>query len=94
MRLNLKDHPELEAFSPTEKLGCEEFIAQVLWECLKNNDPEGVLEAVAAFIHAKNKLALTKRSGLPRSTLYDTLKKKANPTLKTLAHLINAACSE
>jgi DNA-binding phage protein len=86
--LKLKKNANVKKYSPTKRLLDEEFIAQAIWECLKNNDPEGVMEIVEAHIEAINKVELSEVSEVPRSTLYHSLKSK-NPTIKTLAKLIN-----
>lgn len=78
-------------FSPTAELANHGFIAQVIWECLKNNDPEGVMEALRTFIEAHNKLQLCKIEHLAISTLHEALQPGANPTLITLCKLIHGA---
>lgn len=82
---------DFEPFSPTEQLADEKFTAQVVWECLRENDTQGVLDAIGLFLEAKNKLALSRDSGLSRSTIYDALKAGGNPTLRTLAQLVHSA---
>jgi hypothetical protein len=42
-------------YNPTKDLLDEELIAQAIWECLKGNDPDGVIEILEAHISAKNK---------------------------------------
>lgn len=39
-------------YNPIEELQDEEFIALAVWECLKNNDLEGVVEVVEAHLEA------------------------------------------
>jgi len=75
-------------YSPTEELLDENFIAQAVWECLKNNDPEGVIEVIEAHLRVVNKSKAAKERDLPRSSLYNAIKGK-NPTIKTLAKLVN-----
>ena len=76
--------------NPTEELLDEELIGRAIWECLKEGDSEGVIEVVRAYITAVNKTAMARESSMARSTVYHTLKSK-NPTIKTLAKLINAS---
>jgi DNA-binding phage protein len=63
-------------------------LSLAVWECLKNNDPEGVVEVIEAHLRAKNKTELAKKNSLPRTTLHHAFKGK-NPTVRTLAKLIN-----
>ena len=64
------------------------FIAKAIWDCLKNDDPEGVMDVLEAHIEALNKVKYSKSSDIPRSTLYNCLQSK-NPTIKTLAKLVH-----
>lgn len=86
--LKLKKGVHLIEYSPTKELLDEEFIALAIWECLKNNDPEGVVEVIQAHLAAVNKARAAKQIHLPRSSLYNALSGK-NPTIKTLAKLVN-----
>ncbi len=78
-----------QQYDPMKDLLDEELIAKAVWECLKENDPDGVIEILEAHIQAKNKSQLAKEHDLPRTTLYHAFKSK-NPTLHTLAKLIHA----
>jgi len=82
----------VKKYSPTKALLDEDFIAKAIWECLKNDDPEGVMEVLEAHIEATNKVKFSKSSDVPRSTLYHCLKSK-NPTIKTLAKLVHACAA-
>jgi DNA-binding phage protein len=86
--MKLKTREGLRRYSPTERLLDEEFIAKAVWECLKNNDHEGVVEIIQAHMRAVNKTTAAQDSDLPRSTLYNAYKGK-NPTVKTLAKMVH-----
>ena len=86
--MKLRNDTGLIEYSPTQELLDEERIARAVWECLKNNDPEGVIEVIEAHLHAKNKTELAKKNHLPRTTLHHAFKGK-NPTVRTLAKLVN-----
>jgi probable addiction module antidote protein len=77
-------------YNPTKDLLDEQLIAKAVWECLKENDPDGVIEILEAHFNAKNKSQLAKKHDLPRTTIYHAFKSK-NPTLHTLAKLVHAA---
>ena len=86
-KLRLKKGVKLAKHDPFKALLNEKLIAQAFWECLRDNDPEGAAEVIAMHINALNKSRLAKEEGIPRSTLYHSLRNK-NPTLKTVAKLI------
>ncbi|MFT4552176.1 MAG: DNA-binding phage protein [Chlamydiales bacterium] len=87
-KLKLKKRSKASQYSPTEKLLDEDFISKAIWECLKNNDPEGVIEVLEAHIEALNKVQFAEKAEVPRSTLYHSFTSK-NPTIKTLAKIIH-----
>ena len=76
-------------YNPTKDLLNERLIAKAIWECLKENDPDGVIEILEAHLSAKNKSKLAKEHDLPRTTIYHAFKSK-NPILHTLAKLVHA----
>ncbi len=75
-------------YDPLKDLLDEELIGRAIFECLKRNDPEGVVEVIKAHVMALNQAQRTKKTLLAKSTLYHCLKEK-NPTIKTLAKLIH-----
>jgi DNA-binding phage protein len=77
-------------FSPTTKLLNKELIGTAIMECLIENDPNGVMEIIEGHLEAMNKSKFLKDADVPRSTMYQLLKKK-NPTIKTLAKIVHAA---
>lgn len=86
--MKLKEKARFEEYSPIQELLDETFIAKAIWECLKNNDTGGVLEVIEAHLEVVNKVKVTKKAELARSTMYNALKGR-NPTLKTLAKLVH-----
>lgn len=85
--IKLKKKPS--EYDPMKDLLDEQLIAKAIWECLKDNDPDGVIEVLEAHLRAKNKSKLAREHDLPRTTFYHAFKNK-NPTLHTLAKLVNA----
>lgn len=86
--LKLKKDAKVIEYSATERLLDEAFIASAIWECLKNNDPQGVVEIIETHLEVVNKVKATQATDLSRATMYHALKGK-NPTIKTLAKLVN-----
>ena len=86
--MKLKKNAKVIEYSPTQELLDETFIAKAVWECLKNNDPEGVIEIIETHLEIVNKAQNAQKNELSRSTLYHALKTR-NPTIKTLAKMVN-----
>jgi len=87
-KVKLKNEHLLEEYSPTEEIIEGTLIGEAIWECLQNNDPEGVVEMIEIYLNAVNKVKAAKENKLPRSTMYHALKGK-NPTIKTLAKMVH-----
>jgi probable addiction module antidote protein len=85
--IKLKKKPR--EYDPMKDLLDDQLIAKAVWECLKDNDPDGVIEILEAHLRAKNKSKLAREHDLPRTTFYHAFKSK-NPTLQTLAKLVHA----
>ena len=86
--LKLKKGACVVKSSATERLLDEKFIAQAIWECLKNNDPQGVMEIIETHLEVVNKVKAAQEMALSRATMYHAFRGK-NPTIKTLAKLVN-----
>jgi len=91
--LKLKKGAKVTECSATGRLLDERFIAMAIWECLKNNDPQGVVEIVEAHLDVVNKVKAAQEIDLPRATMYNAFKGK-NPTIKTLAKLVNCCAAK
>src|SRR5262245_2475206 len=86
--LKLKEDAKVIKYSATERLLDETFIGAAIWECLKNNDPQGVIEIINTHLEVVNKVKAAQATDLSRATMYHALKGK-NPTIRTLAKLVN-----
>ena len=87
-RFKLKKNANVVEIDALQRLTDEKFIGEAILECLKNNDPEGVMEVIETYLEAVNKVKASKKTDLSRATMYHAFKSK-NPTIKTLAKLIN-----
>jgi DNA-binding phage protein len=83
---------ELKPYNPRKALMDEDRIGRAIWECLKNEDVEGVIEVISIHLEAKNKTQLIKETEIAKTTFYHSLRSK-NPTLKTLAKLVHACAA-
>ncbi|MCA9508974.1 MAG: hypothetical protein KC505_11185 [Myxococcales bacterium] len=79
----------VRAYDPTEALLDEDRLGRAIWECLKNEDTDGVIEVISIHLNAVNKVEKIKEAEIPKTTFYHSLRSK-NPTLKTLAKLVHA----
>lgn len=87
--IKLKKNAPIIPHSPAERLRDKDFIGRVILECLENNDPEGVVEAISTYFEVLHKTKKSTKAKASKSTLYHGLKGK-NPTLKTLARFMHA----
>lgn len=86
---SIKSKMEVDTYDPTKALLDEDRIGRAIWECLKNRDPEGVVEIIQIHLEAVNKTQRALEAHIPKTTLYHSFRSK-NPTLKTLAKLVHA----
>ncbi len=84
----------LKAHAPFKSkiLKDSEVVADTLLECIKTGDLESFREVLFAHLMTVNKMALAKKAGIGRRTLYDLIdpKKEFNPELSTVSALIQA----
>ena len=63
----------------------EQLIAKAIWECLKENDPDGVIEILEIHLSAKNKSQLAKEHDFQERPFIMPLKVK----ILLYIHLLN-----
>ena len=85
--MKLKKKPR--EYDPMKDLLDEHLIAEAIWDCLKENDPEGVVEILESHFRVKNKSKLPREHGISRTTIYHAFRSK-NPILQTVAKLVHA----
>ena len=71
----LKSESGIVPYSPVDEILDESFIGKAIVECLKNNDPKGVVEIIGIYLDAVNKVRAAQKS----------------KSLKTLAKLMHAS---
>lgn len=89
-KVNLGKVKGLKRSNPLRELTDQNKIAMAMFECLLNNDPQGVMEMVEIYLSALNKTKLRKEAHLHKSTMYSALKHR-NPTIKTLSKIMYAS---
>jgi len=85
---SLKEHVPFTS----KELKDPELVANTLLECIKSGDLDSFRDVLVAHLATVNKLAIAKKAGIGRRTLYDLLdpKKKFNPELSTVSAVIRA----
>lgn len=85
-KYNWDKMPGVTRWDPLKELLDEKRMGESIVECLKNNDPEGVMEMIQIYVDAlaTQKKRLREKNNMPKSTMYHSLRNK-NPTIKTLA---------
>lgn len=86
----MKEDANVKEYDPVKNLLDPNKMGAAIMQCLIENDPEGILEIVENHLYALNKTQFLKNAKIPRSTMYNFLRRK-NPTIKTLAKLIHAS---
>lgn len=90
-KLKLKSSEGIRIHHPEKTLLNEKLVSEAILECLKDNDTEALMEIIEGYLSALNRSKFSRESDVPRRTLYHCFRKK-NPTIKTLAKIIHAAC--
>lgn len=86
----LRKDTNLHEYDPVKNLLDTEKMGAAILQCLFDNDHEGVLEIIENYLYALNKTQFLKDANIPRSTMYNFLRRR-NPTIKTLAKLLHAS---
>ena len=89
VKVSLKEDANITEVDPVANLLDPDLIGSAIMLCLIENDPEGVMEVIEDHLYALNKSKFLREADVPRSTMYQLLKRK-NPTIKTLAKIMYA----
>lgn len=88
-KLKIKNWDGITKCNPEDTLLDEKLVANAIFECLKENDTEALMEILDSYLSALNRSKFSRDKKIPRSTIYHSLRKR-NPTIKTLARIVNA----
>ena len=91
--IKLKTKKGIIPFKSSNVLGNEKLIVQAILESFKDNDPDAVIEIIDAHLRTINKSDFAEKTGISRSTLYDMLHGKKNPTLRVFIQCIHEIVS-
>lgn len=84
VKIILREDANITEVDPITNLLDPDLIGSAIMQCLIENDPEGVMEIIEDHLYALNKSKFLREADVPRSTMYQLLKRK-KPTIKTLA---------
>jgi len=87
--IKLKTKKGIAHFDPDKILSNKDLIIQAIFEGFMQNDPDAILEIINAYTSKVNKSEFSENSGIARSTLYDMLEGRKNPTLRVLTQCIH-----
>lgn len=90
-KLKLKSWKGIRIHHPEKTLMNEKLVSEGILQCLKENDTEALMEILEGYLSVLNRTKFSRESKVPRRTLYHALRKR-NPTIKTLAKIVHAAC--
>lgn len=88
-KVTIREDANVTEVDPIANLLDPDLIGSAIMQCLIENDPEGVMEIIEDHLYALNKSKFLREADVPRSTMYQLLKRK-NPTIKTLAKIMYA----
>ncbi len=85
---SLKEHVPFSS----KELKNGKLVIETLLECIKTGDLDSFQEVLIAHLMTANKMAIAKKAGIGRRTLYDLIdpKKEFNPELATVSAVIRA----
>ena len=89
--VKLKKGVKVHKFSLSDRLSDRNFVALAFFDALSDNDIDAALDIIDGYLMATGKIDIARESGIPRSTIYHALSEGANPTLKTIARILQAA---
>ena len=90
-KMKLKQGVKTRKLDPDKMLVDRNFIAQALGEALLENEIEAFKEILLAHLQAVDKkMDVIERSGMNKTTFYQALSPRGNPSLKTLGKIISA----
>lgn len=81
---------ELRPFDPANHLETEEDILYYLEAAMEGNDPKHIASALGDVARSQGMSEIARKTGLGRQALYNALSENGNPTLETLAAVLNA----
>lgn len=85
-----KDMLKLSRFNITDYLKTDEDIRDYLEIVISENDPQAFLQALNTVAKARGMAELSRQTGIPRESLYQSLSEKGNPCFSTLWKVASA----
>ncbi|NLS26206.1 hypothetical protein S2M10_11870 [Sphingomonas sp. S2M10] len=82
--------PEATPFDPADHLADVESQAELLDQALATGDAKVIVNALAIVARARGISAVSRDSGIGRSSIYKALAPDGNPTLETFVQLVGS----
>jgi probable addiction module antidote protein len=77
-------------FDPADFLKSEDDIVDYLNVWMEDGSPQEIARAIGDVARSKGMTEIARKTGLGRQALYNALSKDGNPTLETLAAVLDA----
>ncbi len=77
-------------FDPATHLETEEDILHYLEAAMEGNDAKHIASALGDVARSKGMSEISKKAGVGRQALYNSLSENGNPTLETLVGVLDA----
>jgi probable addiction module antidote protein len=88
--IKLHDESIFSESSAKKTFQNESEVANILLQCLIENDTETFMEVLDAYLSV-NRTKIAKKTKLTRATITQAFSKNGNPTLKTIAKIVHQA---
>lgn len=82
---------KLTEIEPTKMLADKDFISKALAQAILDGDEKAFMEIFESHVRAKNIMKLAEEMKVKRSTIYQAIKKDANPSIKTIMKVMRSA---
>ena len=92
-KVTIKNRDGLSVLDPDKYFRDESKVAQALLQCLKEGDAEAFMEILDAYLSV-NRKRVSEREELARSTIQQAFSKKGNPTLRTIAKIVQGSVAD
>ncbi len=75
---------------PSKSFKNRKEVAEALFLCLEENDPESFIEILDAYLDVSRR-EIARRAKLSRTTVQNAFSRKGNPTIRTIAQIVHEA---
>ena len=91
--IKLKTKKGISKIDPYKILKDKKLLISALLQCFEDNDPEALIDILDGYITICNKSEFAENANISRSTLYDMLHGRKNPTLRVFTQCVHELVS-